>query len=178
MFLRRKSGLGVTLIELVATITITSIALVALITLTSTTTRRSVDPMIQEQAAAVAQAYLEEISQKSFCDPDVAADCVAACSGSGACGNGACTAGEGGNRSQYDDICDYNNLPDTKVRDQTGALISQLDKYNVTVQVVDDNTAVLNGLTGDAGQVVRIDVDVTHPSMQNSVQLSGFRTNF
>ena len=169
---------GATLIELVATITIISIALVALMTLTSTTTRRSADPMIQEQAVAVAQAYLDEIGQKGFCDPDVAADCVAACSGSGACGNAACTASEGGNRSQYDDVCDYNNLPDNRVRDQTGTLIPQLDQYDVSVQVVDDNTAVLNGLTGNAGQVVRIDVDVSHPAMQNTVQLSGFRTNF
>jgi len=46
------------------------------------------------------------------------------------------------------------------------------------VQVIDDNTAVLNGLTGNAGQVLRIDVDVGHPAMQETVQLSGFRTNF
>ena len=134
--------------------------------------------MIQEQAVAVAQAYLEEITRKNFCDPDVAADCVAACSGSGACGNAACTVSEGGNRSQYDDVCDYNNLPDNMVRDQAGALISQLNQYNVLVQVIDDNTAVLNGLTGNAGQVVRIDVNVTHPAMQDPVRLSGFRTNY
>ena len=175
LFMRQS---GATLIELIATITITSIALVTLIALTSQTTQRSADPMIREQAVAVAQAYLEEIGQKGFCDPDVAADCVAACTGSGACGNGACTLSEGGNRSQYDDVCDYNNLPNNQVRDQTGTLIPQLGQYNVTVQVIDDNTAVLNGLTGNAGQVVRIDVDVGHPAMQETVQLSGFRTNF
>lgn len=169
---------GATLIELVAAISISAIALVALITLTSTATRRSADPMIREQAVAVGQSYLEEILQKRFCDPDVASDCVAACSGAGACGNAACTASEGGNRSQYDDVCDYNGLPDTIVRDQTGTAIPQLGQYSVNVQVIDDNTAVLNGLTGNAGQVVRIDVSVSHPAMAETVRLSGFRTNF
>lgn len=175
--LQLKSA-GATLIELVATITITAIALVTLIALTSRSTQRSADPMIREQATAVAQAYLEEITQKGFCDPDVAADCVTACSGSGACGNAACTVSEGGNRGLYDDVCDYNNLPDNLVRDQTGSLIPQLDQYSVTVQVVDDNTAVLNGLSGNAGQVVRIDVDVSNPAMQSPARLSGFRANF
>lgn len=168
---------GATLIELVATITITAIALVTLMALTSRSTQRSADPMIQEQAAAVAQAYLEEILQKGFCDPDVAADCVAACTGTGAC-DGTCTASEGASRSLYDDVCDYNFLPDNLVRDQTGALIPQLGQYNVTVQVIDDVSANLNGLSGAANQVVRIDVDVSHPAMQDPVQLSGFRTNF
>ena len=169
---------GATLIELVAAVTIISIALVALIALTSRSTQHSADPMIREQAVAVAQAYLEEITQKGFCDPDVATDCVAACSGSGACGNAACTVSEGGNRALYDDVCDYNSLPDTRVRDQNGSLIPQLNQYNVTVQVIDDNTANLNGLTGNAGQVVRIDVDVTHPAMESTVRLSSFRTNY
>jgi len=169
---------GATLIELVASITITAIALVTLITLTSTANRRSADPMIREQAVAVAQSYLEEILQKRFCDPDVAADCVAACSGAGACGNAACTVSEGGNRTLYDDVCDYNGLPDILVRDQIGTQIPQLDQYSVNVQVVDDNTAVLNGLTGNAGQVVRVDVNVSHPAMSQTVRLSGFRTNF
>jgi len=127
---------------------------------------------------AVAQSYLEEILQKRFCDPDVATDCVAACSGTGACGNAACSVSEGGNRSLYDDVCDYNGLPDTLVRDQTGTQIPQLGQYSVNVQVVDDNSAVLNGLTGNAGQVVRVDVDVSHPAMQETVRLSTFLTNF
>ena len=169
---------GATLIELMAAITITAIALVTLIALTSRSTQQSADPMIREQAVAVAQSYLEEILQKRFCDPDVAADCVAACSGAGACGNAACTVSEGANRSVYDDVCDYNGLPDTRVRDQTGTLIPQLGQYSVNVQVVDDNSAVLNGLAGNAGQVVRVDVNVSHPAMPDTVRLSGFRTNY
>ena len=55
---------GATLIELVITIAIVSIALVTLITLTSQSTGRSMDPMLQEQATAVAESYLDEITQK------------------------------------------------------------------------------------------------------------------
>jgi MSHA pilin protein MshD len=168
---------GATLIELVAAVTIISIALVTLIALTSRSTQHSADPMIREQAVAVAQAYLEEITQKGFCDPDVATDCVAACSGSGACGNAACTVSEGGNRALYDDVCDYNHLPDNLVRDQNGNKILD-NQYNISVKVVDDNTVDLNGLMGNLGQVVRVDVEVTHPAMENTVELTGFRTNY
>lgn len=168
---------GATLVELVIGIVIISIALTVLFAVTSRTTERSVDPMIRIQANAVAQAYLEEIMQKSFCDPDLADDCVAACSGAGACGNASCTSQEG-SRSLYDDVCDYDNLLDNPPRDITGNVIPDLDQYTVEVQVVDDASANLNGLSGDNGTVVRIDVDVSHPAMQSTADISGFRANY
>ena len=179
MFLKQQ---GATLIELVITITIVSIALVTLIAVTSQTTGRSADPMIQEQAVAVAEAYMEEILQKNFCDPDVAADCVAACTGASSCGNAACTVAEPpANRAVFDDVCDYNALPDNLVRDQSGTLVPGLSQYNITVQVIDNG--VTFGLAGNQmvsnnGEVVRVDITVTHPAMANNIQLSGFRANF
>lgn len=174
-----KNSRGTTLIELVMTIVIVSIAVVTLLAITSQTSERSVDPMIQQQATAIAQSYLEEIVQKSFCDPDVAADCVVACAGAGACGNAVCTVAEGAaNRNIFDDVCDYDGLANNGAIDQTGALIPGLGLYNVNVQVVDNISVDLNGLTGDQGQVVRIDVTVTHPAMQDSIMISGVRVNF
>ncbi|MCH7696228.1 MAG: type II secretion system protein [Proteobacteria bacterium] len=174
-----KNNRGVTLIELVMTIVIVSIAVVTLLAITSQTSERSVDPMIQQQAIAIGQSYLEEIVQKSFCDPDVAADCVVACAGASACGNAACTVAEGAaNRNIYDDVCDYDGLTNNGAVDQTGAAIPGLGLYNINVQIVDNNTVNLNGLTGDQGQVVRIDVVVTHPAMQDNIRISGARVNF
>lgn len=174
LLIRRR---GATLVELVISIVIISIALTVLFAVTSRTTERSVDPMIQVQAGAVARSYLEEILQKSFCDPDLSDDCVAACSGAGACGNASCTVQEGA-RSLYDDVCDYDALADNPPRDTTGNAIPGLDLYTVNVQVVDDASATLNGISGNNGTVVRVDVDVSHPAMQRDVSLSGFRANY
>lgn len=181
MYYRVLNKKGFTLIELVMAIVIASIAISMLLLVASESTRRSVDPMIQEQGSALAQAYLEEIMQKSFCDPDLATDCVAACTAapSPACGNVACTSAEGpANRDIFDDVCDYDNRSDNPPQDILGTPITALDQYTVTVDIVDDNSANLNGLAGDQGEVVRIDVTVSHPSMQTDVELSGFRANF
>lgn len=177
---------GATLIELVVTIVIVSIALITLITLTSQSEGRSVDPMIQEQAVAVAQAYLEEITQKSYCDPDVASDCAAACTSS-ACGLATCTVAEGpANRDLFDDVCDYDGLSDSGAKDQNGAdLFSpsspELGSYNVSVQVVDSGFSL--GPAGApqsaaSGAVVRIDVTVSHAALPDDIRLTGFRTRY
>ena len=170
---------GATLIELVITITIISIALVTLLTLTSPSGNRSVDPMIREQASGIAQAYLEEITGKNFCDPDIASDCLTACTSS-ACGLATCTAAEG-SRNQYDDVCDYAGLSDNGARDQNGVLLPGLGEYAINVQVID--SAITLGpagspLNANNGDVVRVDVSVDHPAMDDTIRLSGYRANY
>ena len=77
------------------------------------------------------------------------------------------------------DVCDYTNLPDNLVRNQTGAAITELSDYRVNVSVVDDAGADLNGLTGTGGRSLRIDVNITHTSNPNvDVTVTGYRTNF
>lgn len=177
-----------TLIELVVTIVIVSIVVVTLVALTSQATGRSVDPMIQEQANAVAQAYLEEIMQKGFCDPDfdldsdplTPLDCPVQCTSS-VCQAGGCRhsgSTQEADRGLYDDICDYNGLTDSGAVDLNGNPVTGLDQYDIGVQVQDDNTVNLNGLLGDAGEAALITVIVSHPAMQDDVQLSGFRANY
>jgi MSHA pilin protein MshD len=179
---------GATLIELVVTIVIVSVLMLTLLTLTGQSTGRSVDPMIQEQASAIAQAYLEEILQKGFCDPDYDVDsnpatplnCPAQCTGSVCAGGGCRNSGsvQEGARDLYDDICDYDGLSDNGAVDQNGTAVNGLGDYDISVNVVDDATANLNGLTGNAGEAARVDVTVTHPAMPDDVQLSGFRANY
>ena len=176
---------GATLIELVISIVIIAIVLSVLFLLTSQSTERSVDPMIREQANAIAHAYLEEIMQKGFCDPDRDLDgdpatvpdcpteCMApVCQAGGCRNNGAATEAS---RSLYDDICDYAGISQPPT-DQNGTLITALNRYLVDVQVIDDASVDLNGLS--AGQAALINITVSHPEMQDNVELSGYRVNF
>ena len=58
------------------------------------------------------------------------------------------------------------------------AAIAALSAYNVTV-TVDDAGVALSGLSSGNGQVVRIEVNVTHASNPNvDVTLSAYRTNY
>jgi MSHA pilin protein MshD len=175
---RRCTQAGVTLLELVISIVVTSIAVVTLVLVTSEATRRSVDPLIQEQAGAIALAYLEEIMQKEFCDPDDDLDagqsCPVRCT-TNVCG--ACRSGDAqeSSRDLFDDICDYDGMSDSGARNLSGSPVPGLGEYTVNVDI--DDAAALHTLQGSDGRAARIDVTVTHPAMEGDVTLSGFRTN-
>ena len=181
---------GFTLIELVIAIVILSIGATAFVTLIINTTRNSVDPAIRQQASAIAQSYLEEVMLNPFCDPgfdpdgDPATGCAAECTvpacstGSpNACGGANAPGGAEAGRAVFDDVCDYNGLPDTQVRDQLGNLIPGLGNYRASVSVLDDSSADFAGLSAGNGQVVRINVTVQHTN-GTTVTMSGYRTNF
>jgi hypothetical protein len=111
----------------------------------------------------------------NFCDPDLTSDCPTDCAA--ACN--ICTAFSsqaGETRATFDDVCDYNFLPDNIVRNRFGTQITPLNDYTVTVQV-DDSGITLDGLSSNNGQVVRIDVNVTHANGAD-VSISGYKTNF
>ena len=61
---------GFTLVELVIAMVVISIALSGVLMVMNYTTAHSADPMIQHQAVAIAEAYLEEILLKPYADPD------------------------------------------------------------------------------------------------------------
>ena len=146
-----KPQRGVTLVELLVSIVIVSIAASGVLGVLSMTTAASADPMIRHQAAAIAEAYLEEIMLKPVADPD------------GVDGEPA--------RADYDDLDDYDGLADAGARDQFGASIAGLANYNVTVSV-----APSSGLPSvPAADALRIDVVVSHAADINFV-LSGYRT--
>jgi MSHA pilin protein MshD len=180
---------GFSLIELVVAIVILSIGVTAFFTLIINTTKNSVDPQIRVQGNAIARAYLEEIMLNSFCEPNFDPDALSATDCSDECTFSACSTGSpnacggvnaiGGaeaSRSVFDDVCDYNGLSDVGTEDKNGNPIGDLSNYTVDVTVI-DAAASLNGLNGNAGEVVRIDVDVTH-STGATMSLSGYKTNF
>lgn len=166
---------GTTLVELVVSIVVISVGLAGVLLVMTRTTQSSADPMVQHQAVAIAEAYLEEILLKPF--DEAAASGVA----EGAPGP---DAGET-NRTLFDDVNDYHNMANNGCLaaavtaacplgacacDQNGAPISSLNGYTVNVQV--DTTAVLNGQAA-----ARVQVTVTDPFGGNVV-LSGYRTNY
>lgn len=171
---------GFTLIELVITIVILGIGVTAFTQLMNASTVASVDPMVRQQAHAIAQSYLEEIFLNTFCDPNLSTDCPAFCTGANICSTcgGSASPAPPENRSGYDDVCDYNGLTNTGARNQFNDAIATLSDYNVSV-TVDDNGVSLSGLSSANGQVVRVDVNVTHADNPNvDVTLSAYRTNY
>jgi MSHA pilin protein MshD len=169
---------GATLIELVVSIVVISIGLVGILLVMNRNTSMSADPMIQHQAVAIAEAYLEEIMLKDFCDPDNVNPCQPL-NAPGTANCIVCPAAEG-SRASYDNVCDYNGpagtgLVDNGARDQTDTAIAGLSAYTVRTNVFTNDT--LGALTGANCQVLRVDVAVTGPG-GTGYTLSGYRTNF
>lgn len=149
---RRQAQEGFTLIEVITTIVIISISATAILSVFSNTVRSSVNPMIQQQAISIAEAYMEEITLKPFSDPD------------------GTEAGE--SRNTFDDVDDYNGLVDAGARDQNGNAIASLGDYTVTVSVVN---APFNGIA--PADAFLITVNVAH-SVLDSVEITGYRTDY
>lgn len=152
---------GSTLIELVASIVIISTALMGTLISINTASIYSANPLLIQQATAIASSYLDEIASKLFV-------------------NGSCPAPSGGlissasGRASATHLCQYNGLSQAPT-DQNGTLVSGLGAYTVTV-TINFSTANLGTLT-TAAKVNRIDVTVTHPNM-SAVLLSAYRTNY
>lgn len=145
-----------TLIEVIVTIVVVSIASVALMSFANMV-RGSADPVIQQQATTIAEAYLEEILLRSFNDPQG--------------GETGTDEGEAG-RAEYDDVKDYRSLAAGPAADQFGNPVAALAAYTVTVNVT--NTT-LGGIP--AADALRVDVSVSHAAISN-ILLSGFRTRY
>ncbi|MGD9603589.1 MAG: prepilin-type N-terminal cleavage/methylation domain-containing protein [Gammaproteobacteria bacterium] len=176
---------GVTLVELVVSIVIVAVATVGLMMAVSATAGRSADPMVESQAGAIAQAYLDEVLQTGFCDPEFDPDgnpgtgCREECSVS-ACSGGC--AGRSfsieGTRARFDDVCDYDGLRDSGARDRSGAALADLADYQVSIDVRDLGIGLGDpALSSDAGEVLRVEVTVAHPALGVTYRVSGYRSN-
>jgi MSHA pilin protein MshD len=113
------------------------------------TVLHSADPMLQHQAVAIAESYLEEVLLHAYSDPDG-------------------TSGES-LRRLFDDVDDYDGLTDAGARDQEGTAIAGLEAYTVSVDIADTS---LNGVA-----CKQATVRVVHPA-DIDLSLSGYRANF
>lgn len=145
-----RSQRGFSFIELVISIVLISVAVGGVLLAYTNTVAGSSDPLIREQAVAVAESYLEEILSKPFDDPD------------GVDGEGS--------RAAFDDVDDFAGLSqEPQLPDGTTL---GLGAYTVNVTLV---ATSLNGIAAAASW--RVDVSVSHSSGE-SITLTGYRTDY
>lgn len=177
----RNNFSGFTLIELVIALVVLGVGVGTFLILITETTARSADPMVYQQANAIAQSYLEETLLNSFCDPDdFSTDCPADCDNAAIGASDICSVvGGSESRPNYDDVCDYNAINDTAgAVDINSNTISGLENYNIDV-IVNASGVSLNGLTSANGEVLRVDVRVTHDSFSDlDLTISGYKANY
>jgi MSHA pilin protein MshD len=153
-------ALGTSLIELIIFIVIVSVALAGVLSVLNVTVLHSADPIEPKQSLAVAEAMMEEILNKSFANPSggYVASCPTTC-----------------DRSQMDDVSDYNAYDVTGVKGLTDAtVISGLESYRVRVSVAAP-AAAIGGVV--VGNIKEITVRVTAPSGRDYT-LTGYRFNY
>jgi prepilin-type N-terminal cleavage/methylation domain-containing protein len=139
---------GVTLIELIASISVISLAGTALLGTLSYLAGAGGNATRQAQAQSIADGYLAEISGMSFADPDG-------------------VDGEAG-RSLWDDIDDYAGLDTPTASDKLGAAAGN---FRVRVNLFPGGLGTL-----PANAVWRIEVTVDYGD-NASVVATGYRTN-
>jgi prepilin-type N-terminal cleavage/methylation domain-containing protein len=137
---------GVTLIELTVAIAVISLAGSALVGTLSYLSGQGSGYLLQAQAQSIADAYLSEITGKCFAD---------------------CLPGPEGNREQFDDVTDYNNLDTLVAADEAGNVAGN---FRVRVNLTPGGLGVL-----PANAVWRIDVTVDYGN--GFAIATGYRTN-
>jgi MSHA pilin protein MshD len=109
----RARQYGVNLVELLISIVIISIACTGVLLVYAQTVRFSADPMIQTQALAIAEAYLDEILSRPADDPTTGTE-----TGGSEEGDPSLAA----SRPLLDDVKDYNGLSNNPPQDQSGTV--------------------------------------------------------
>jgi MSHA pilin protein MshD len=184
---------GVSLIELIVFIVVVSAAVAGVLAAFTASTRSSTDPMIQKQALAIAEAFLEEVQLQPFtyCDPDdanaatalsavvnPATDCATTLEGLGP---------EGEDRysttTPFDNVNDYNGFDSATaapagIRNINQDLINGLDGYRVTVSVAGQPLSGVGDDTNGKPQSLLITVMVTNPTANTTVTLHGYRLRY
>jgi MSHA pilin protein MshD len=132
--LQQRRQRGLTLVELVLSIVIISIAVTGVLSAYATMVSRSADPLIDVQAVAIAEAYMDEILSKPLTGP-----------------------APSGGRDTYTTVGDYDAISnESPPRNQFDQPIGSLAAYTVDVSVAGEDVA---GVTMQA-----IVVTVSHSS--------------
>lgn len=186
---------GITLIEQIMFIVIVGAAVAGVAGAINYATRASVDPMIQKQALAIAEAILEEVQLQPFtyCDPDDAnaatADsalgCASAAEGIGPEAVNVPPTGPAEARADpdrpYDNVNDYQlggavgpGLTINPISDLNGATITGLESYSAKVQVQEQ---ALGTIPATESLLITVTVTVAGPG-NTTVVLDGYRVRY
>lgn len=143
---RRSRGL--TLIELVVAITLIGVVGGALVASFGWLSGRSVDPLTQRQALAVAESMLAEVMAQgvALSDPDGGADGTGPEAGESRTDTG----------TPFDHVNDYEGFDQTGVTALDGSAVPGLTAYRVRVSV---SPQAVGGLAADQGWWVEVTVD-------------------
>lgn len=147
----RQSGFS--LVEVVVFIVIVSVGVVGLMSVMNTTIKASADPMIRKQAVAMAEAILEEVLSRDYCDPDLTPP--------------VCTVSRESSRMLYDDVQDYDGQTILGTDTLGSTSIPALAGYAATIAVSDVSISSAN--------MKKVTVTVTGGA--EDIQLFGYRAN-
>lgn len=185
---------GITLIELVISISVLAIALTGITVMISGGLARSADTLLEVRSIALAQAYLDEILGKRF-------DENSHDSGIPPCRNelgvmrqcsSAMGAESGETRGTFDDVDDYDGLDegwgavDSTLRDALGNPRVGFDNFRVSVSVrevqvasggAESTLAVANELD-DSQDAKLVSVNIAHPGLSEGIVFSAYKSNF
>lgn len=103
---------GFTLIEIIIGIVVLAISIVLLTVLVFPQAQRSAEPLLQQRAAALGEAFLQEINGKSFDENSDRSGGAVRCgeAGAPACTLPANLGPDAENREDFDDVDDYHQL--------------------------------------------------------------------
>ena len=179
---KHSSAIGFTLVELIIAISIISLAVAGVMLAVTTAVRSSSEPVVQDQALAIAKSLLEEIESMPFtyCDPNDPA--VYTATSAAGCTTPEVLGPELG-ETRYSPTNPFNNVNDYNgfntatdslpgIRDVTGTLISGLSAYNASVTIT---PTALGSVPATASLL--ISVTVTGPG-NVSVTVEGYRTMY
>ena len=151
---------GFTMVELVVTVVIMSVAVLGLSMSLGFGLRHQSDGIWQIKSVALAQAYLEEVTARSF-------DENTPVGGLPACNSATCSAisNDGETRSLYDDVDDYDGVDDLPPLDMNGAVRAGYTGYRVQVAVRYANAGeVTSWGLDDISDLKLVSVTVTPPN--------------
>jgi len=187
---RRRKAAGLSLVEQIVFIVVVGVAVAGVLAALTQATRGSVDPMIQKQALAIAEATLEEVQLMPFtyCDAD---DPQAATAESATVGPTGCAADveaigpEAGETrasatSPFDNVNDYHNFSMVGgITNIAGDAIAGLSDYSVSVTVAGQAIPAVGAIRQiPASDSLLITVTVTRSTPSVTVVLHGYRTRY
>ncbi len=186
---------GLSLIEMIVTIVVLAIALVGITFMINVGLSRNADTMIQVQAVALAEAYLDEIMGKRFDEntrPSGIPPCRASAPPPRQCTAEGSFGPDGGEtRSRYDDVDDYHGLDEgdgqvNPIQDQLGNTRSGYDNFRVQIDVryinvgagqEEENLGVNNELDDELDAKL-ITVAVSYRNLSEPFYFSAYKGNF
>lgn len=172
--MRNKQEQGFTLIELIAGIVVIAIVTLVITTGLGQLFRQSVDPWKQVRATEVGQSLMNEVMARRFDENSNVGNQYVRCSeGSGSCttpapcpSDGSTPNAEEAQRSQFDDVDDYNGLRLTGA-ELSGSSPNRYNGFEALVCVTEKTANELKSIT----------VTVTTPQ-DESIEFSAIKGNW